>query len=126
MSYVFNEVELREKLDAVGVTLAVDPAVGYRFPLLRSDDLYPLGVVIATSQGFEALVAGIYRPVSDEASEAAFIDFVVVQVTPPNEQVAPDCRDQKHRICDGQSWSNTADRRIACVCDCHKSEKVAA
>jgi hypothetical protein len=34
MSYEFNEVELREKLETVGVTLGVDPAIGYRFPLL--------------------------------------------------------------------------------------------
>jgi hypothetical protein len=119
MSYEFNEVELREKLETVGVTLGVDPAIGYRFPLLQSENLYPLGVLLATPQGFEALVSGVHRPVSTPESESAFVDFMAAQVAPMDERIAPDCRGEKHRICDGLSWSNKADRNIPCACVCH-------
>lgn len=31
----------------------------------------------------------------------------------------PDCRDGKHRACDGSGWDEEADQPIRCPCDCH-------
>jgi hypothetical protein len=31
----------------------------------------------------------------------------------------PDCRDGKHRNCDGMAWSNELDRPAPCSCRCH-------
>jgi hypothetical protein len=111
----------------VGVTLAVDPAIGYRFPLLQSENLYPLGVLIATSEGFEVLMSGdVHKRITTDEAEIDFVDFMAAHVAPMDERIAPDCRDGKHRICDGLSWSNKADRHIPCSCTCHEPTRKAA
>lgn len=31
----------------------------------------------------------------------------------------PECRDGKHRNCDGTGWDTTADEPVPCPCECH-------
>ncbi len=35
----------------------------------------------------------------------------------------PDCRDGKHRACDGSGWDTTTDAPTTCRCPCHTKEK---
>jgi hypothetical protein len=127
VTYTFSQVDLRAQLESVGVTLAVDPLVANRFPLLQSENFYPLGAVIETSEGFEVVMSGnVHKRITTDEAEVAFIDFMAAQVAPMDERIAPDCRDNKHRICDGLSWSNKADRHIPCSCNCHEQTGKAA
>jgi hypothetical protein len=124
VTYEFDDVALRDKLEAVGVTLGVDLAIGYRFPLLQSENLYPLGVLLATPQGFEALIGGVYKPVSTPESEQLFIEHFREALSPVMETFSPDCKEGKHRACDGRAWDFENDHGCSCTCDCHK-ERVA-
>ena len=40
--------------------------------------------------------------------------------TPEVMAVGPDCREGKHRACDGRGFDPVGDRIIRCSCDCHE------
>lgn len=41
----------------------------------------------------------------------------------PSTVIGPDCRDGKHRACDGRGFDIVADEIITCVCTCHGAEE---
>lgn len=56
-----------------------------------------------------------------EASRAAD-DLLRGDIVPLRADVAglgPDCRDGKHRACDGSAWDEARDEVMSCRCECH-------